>query len=90
MKKNRSETVSPEVDKSRRQFLKHSSTLTFTALVTTALPMSALLTGCDATLKNRTYALTALIKDGFSQSLPSEKLLMKSQIASLSASFLTR
>ena len=49
MKKNRSETVSPEVDKSRRQFLKHSSTLTFTALVTTALPMSALLTGCDAT-----------------------------------------
>ncbi len=38
----------------------------------------------------RTYALTALIKDGLSQSLPSEKLLMKSQIASLSASFLTR
>ena len=38
----------------------------------------------------RTYALTALIKDGRSQSLPSEKLLMKSQIASLSASFLTR
>ncbi len=40
--------------------------------------------------ENRTYALTALIKDGLSQSLPSEKLLMKSQIASLSASFLTR
>ncbi len=39
---------------------------------------------------SRTYALTALIKDGLSQSLPSEKLLMKSQIASLSASFLTR
>ncbi|WP_419537006.1 LysR family transcriptional regulator [Endozoicomonas sp.] len=39
---------------------------------------------------HRTYALTALIKDGLSQSLPSEKLLMKSQIASLSASFLTR
>ncbi len=41
-------------------------------------------------LDHRTYALTALIKDGLSQSLPSEKLLMKSQIASLSASFLTR
>ena len=38
----------------------------------------------------RTYALTALIKDGLSQSLPSEKLSIKSQIASLSASFLTR
>ncbi len=48
---------------------------------------------CGETALNnasRTYALTALIKDGLSQSLPSEKLLMKSQIASLSASFLTR
>ncbi len=44
----------------------------------------------DYVVDTRTYALTALIKDGLSQSLPSEKLLMKSQIASLSASFLTR
>ncbi|WP_419537234.1 EamA family transporter [Endozoicomonas sp.] len=48
------------------------------------------LTVQDGLNLNRTYALTALIKDGLSQSLPSEKLLMKSQIASLSASFLTR
>ncbi len=59
-----------------------------TAIATSAVEFEA--GGQELFKLSRTYALTALIKDGLSQSLPSEKLLMKSQIASLSASFLTR
>lgn len=39
----------------RRQFLKTSSGLTFTAIAATSLPMSMLLTGCDATYYRMTF-----------------------------------
>jgi len=48
IKKDASHDDEVRVDVGRRKFLKKSSSLTFTAIAASSLPLSVLLTGCDA------------------------------------------